>query len=180
MLIAKEKIKSNITEYLIYMFQIENLIRACRFDNQLIEEKLVSQYKVDEPTRLEIKSWYFGLKELMIEEQIENEGHLQFLVNKMNELYDFHLFLLQSDDHPDYKQLFKRTEKALNSFISVTPELNNPIRSAIENLYRISVLKMTGREVSPNMLLAAGKAGALLQLLSKKFAEYEKGELTIE
>ena len=179
MLIAKEKIKSNITEYLIYMFQIENLIRACQFDNKLIEEKLVNQYKVDEPTRLEIKSWYFGLKELMIEEQIENEGHLQFLVNKMTELYDFHLFLLQSDDYPDYKQLFKRTEKDLNSFTSSNPELN-PIGSAIENLYRISVLKITGREIPENTLRSVSKISTLLQMLSKKFAQYEKGELTIE
>jgi hypothetical protein len=45
--IAREKIKNDIGGYFLYMFQIEDLIRACKFDPVFIEEKLVSRYAGD-------------------------------------------------------------------------------------------------------------------------------------
>ena len=78
MLVAKDKIKSNIGEYLLYMFQIEDLLRACNFNKSIIEANLVAQYKTDETTTNEIRDWYFGLADLMAEEKLESKGHLSF------------------------------------------------------------------------------------------------------
>jgi len=180
MLIAKEKIKSNITEYLIYMFQIENLIRACDFNKEQIEQKLVNQYQVDEPTRHEIKTWYLGLLELMEEERLEKEGHLQFLENKMTELFDFHLYLIQSDDHPDYKLAYQAAENLLILLSRESKEKNNVVKIALDSLYRISLLKMTGKDIPKDTLQSISKISAFLRLLSKKFSKYEKGKLIIE
>ena len=44
MLIAQEKRKTNIAEYILYMWQVEDLIRAHQFNMDLIEQNLISQY----------------------------------------------------------------------------------------------------------------------------------------
>ena len=54
MLVAQQKRKENIAEYILYLYQIEDLIRAFHLDISKIEIKLVSQYQVDEKTKQEI------------------------------------------------------------------------------------------------------------------------------
>ena len=47
MIIAQLKRKENIAEYLLYMWQIEDIIRANKLDIDLIEKNLISQYNID-------------------------------------------------------------------------------------------------------------------------------------
>ncbi|MGL5636915.1 MAG: DUF4924 family protein, partial [Bacteroidales bacterium] len=47
MIIASQKKKENIAEYLLYMWQVEDLIRAFKLDMDQIDQKLISQYQVD-------------------------------------------------------------------------------------------------------------------------------------
>ena len=54
MLIEQQKRKENIVEYILYLVQIEDLIRAFQFNIINIEKQLVSQYQVDEKTKQEI------------------------------------------------------------------------------------------------------------------------------
>lgn len=49
MLIAQKRRKENIVEYLLYMWQIEDLIRANQFDINLIDERVIAQYGVTDP-----------------------------------------------------------------------------------------------------------------------------------
>ena len=81
MIAAQEKRKTNIAEYIIYMWQIEDMIRALKFDMKRIEEVLVNQYKVEKDKKEEIKNWYQNLVLMMQKEQKQQGGHLQFLVN---------------------------------------------------------------------------------------------------
>ena len=48
MLVAKQKRKENISEYILYLYQIEDMIRAMQFDMNRIELQLIPEYKVDE------------------------------------------------------------------------------------------------------------------------------------
>ena len=47
MFIAKQKRKENIAEYLLYMWQIEDLIRANNCDIDKIEHNIIDKYNVD-------------------------------------------------------------------------------------------------------------------------------------
>ena len=54
MFVAQQKRKENIAEYILYMYQIEDLIRAFKLDMDLIQHNLISKYKVDEKGTNEI------------------------------------------------------------------------------------------------------------------------------
>jgi len=58
MLIAQQKLKDNIAEYILYMWQVEDMIRACNMDIEVIQERIVNPMVDDEDIRKQIRSWY--------------------------------------------------------------------------------------------------------------------------
>ena len=79
MIIAKEKRKTNIAEYILYMWQIEDLVRAYNFDINEIEKEVISKYEQPENIKKEIRYWYISVIEMMTSENIRESGHLQLL-----------------------------------------------------------------------------------------------------
>ena len=88
MLIAREKKKNNIAEYILYMWQLEDMLRAMQMDIRQVERNVVSQFQVDEDTRKEIREWYDNLIEMMKREEVVKGGHLQVVKNMVNEQYE--------------------------------------------------------------------------------------------
>ena len=76
MIIAQKKRKENIAEYLLYMWQVEDLIRAAAVSPEGVEQLLLPRYNVDEEKRAEIRSWYLELIEMMRTEGKVQAGHL--------------------------------------------------------------------------------------------------------
>ena len=76
------------------MFQIEDLIRSNSCDFDKLNQNLLTKYKQPENVLSEIKKWYKALCRMMNEEKLQNTGHLQFVVNQINELTDFHFRLI--------------------------------------------------------------------------------------
>ena len=50
MLIAQQKRHENIAEYLLYMWQVEDLLRACELDDERIDQLLVARFASAHPT----------------------------------------------------------------------------------------------------------------------------------
>ncbi|MFO7932653.1 MAG: DUF4924 family protein, partial [Bacteroidales bacterium] len=61
MIIAQQKRKENIAEYLLYMYQVEDLIRANHLDLDRIEKTLISKFDIPGDTKREMHEWYKSL-----------------------------------------------------------------------------------------------------------------------
>ncbi|NJM15399.1 MAG: DUF4924 family protein [Bacteroidales bacterium] len=46
MLIAKEKRNENVAEYILYMWQLEDLLRGCNFDINIVEREIVENLRL--------------------------------------------------------------------------------------------------------------------------------------
>ena len=57
MIVAKQKRKENIAEYLLYMWQVEDLIRANQFDIDSIRRTVIAQYDQPDDVKEEIAGW---------------------------------------------------------------------------------------------------------------------------
>ncbi len=180
MLVAKDKIKNNIGEYIIYMYQIEDMIRACKLDKNTIETNIVSQYKVNNTTLAEIRNWYFGLIDLMNEEKIHKNGHLSIITNKVNEVNDFHLYLLSRHDQNSYLELCNATAPYLTTLRQKQNTQTNDIQTITDTIYGYYLLKLKKQDISDETNEAVLKFSKLMAVLSKKFKEYETGEFKIE
>ena len=65
MYIASQKRKENIAEYLLYMWQIEDLIRANDLDLDKIKSNVIDKYQLSEPQIKEMTEWYESLIDMM-------------------------------------------------------------------------------------------------------------------
>ena len=96
MLIAREKRKSNVAEYILYMWQVEDMLRAMQMDIELVNRNVVSQFGGDDTVRKEISDWYDNLIEMMRKEEVVKSGHVQVVKNMVNELTELHYHLLHN------------------------------------------------------------------------------------
>ncbi len=180
MLVAKDKIKSNVGEYFLYMFQIEDLIRACNLNKGIIEHNLVAQYNTDKKTSNEIKEWYFGLADMMKEEKAQSKGHLSFITHKIDEVYDFHLYMLQRGEFAAYQASYQGILSILNELGSRQKEQLNEMHLILNGIYGVYLLKLKKQDISDETLISASKLSKHLAMLSQLFRDYETGKLKIE
>ena len=65
MLVAKKLRGQNITAYVIYMFQVEDVIRAYGLDVDRIVAEYLPRFHYDEAQTKEVAEWYCGLVRMM-------------------------------------------------------------------------------------------------------------------
>lgn len=180
MLIAQKLRKKNIAEYLIYMWQIEDLLRANNLDIDKIKEKISSQYDQPEQVQNEINEWYDSLITMMRSEGVQEKGHLAINSNVIIQLTDLHLRLLKSGKQADYSAMYYKT---LPYIVELRAKSNNGSIPEIETcfmaLYGYLLLKMKRENVSEETQLAINQIGNLLSLLSSKFYKDEQDELEL-
>ena len=104
MKIAQQLKAKNIAEYLIYMWQVEDLIRANECDIDKIRENIISRYPEEEHPALE--EWYGNLVDMMRTEGVKEKGHLQINRNVIVNLTELHVELLASPKYPYYSAAY--------------------------------------------------------------------------
>ena len=109
MIVARQKRKENIAEYLLYMWQVEDLIRANNFDMDAIRRTVVDRYDQPAEVREEIARWYEELLEMMRSEGVKEKGHIQLNKNVIITLTDLHLRLLKSPKEMVYGAAYYKT-----------------------------------------------------------------------
>jgi len=180
MLIAQEKRKSNIAEYILYMWQVEDLIRAHEFNIDLIEKNLISQYAQPARIKNDIRDWFANLMLMMYREGIRDKGHLSFLKTLVNEMNDMHIRLLNHPDEIMYKEVYKKAAVNINEFKSRAGNLRaGDIETCLNALYGLLLLRLRKKVVSPETEKAMGTFSRVLALLSQKFLEAERGDREI-
>ena len=77
MFVASQKRKENIAEYLLYMWQIEDLIRANGLDIDKITQNIVDRFNLPGDQRKQMIEWYESLIDMMRREDVVAKGHHQ-------------------------------------------------------------------------------------------------------
>lgn len=181
MIVAQRTRDENIVEYLIYMWQVEDLIRANQLDMKLIDERVVSQYSCDDKLRSEIRDWWDNLCEMMRLEKVEKSGHLQVNMNTLNEINYLHNILLKEPNEVAYRHVFNATLPFIREFDTKSGMvLSNDIEVCVTAIYSTYLLKLQKREVSESTMDALKVFSRFLALLAGKYKEDQEGKLKIE
>ena len=141
--------KDNIAEYILYLWQMEDYLRAF-------------------PEQAEATQELHDLNEMMHREGIMESGHLQLANNALSELEDLHRELLNEDAM--YRAAIMRLQPSLNLLKAKT---DRPTMSDLEAcfllLYQIMLLRLQKREISPETASVQTQATQSLQFLSKTY-----------
>ena len=78
MYISRQLKQQNIAEYLLYMWQVEDMIRAYGLDRERIRQGIVEPYpSLNDEQRKELMQWYDDLIAMMRTEGVTEHGHVQ-------------------------------------------------------------------------------------------------------
>jgi hypothetical protein len=177
MLVAQQKRQENIAEYLLYMFQIEDLIRAFNFDIEEIDLSLVSEYDEDYETKREIRKWYRSIISMMKENNLETSGHIPLLQGLINSLNDIHIDLIQNKKEKEYLELYNETQPLIEELrVRGGDPSKNDIEICLNGLYGLLMLKIQKKEINPATEKAFERISRMLAVLSHHFHEMETGK----
>lgn len=181
MIIARQKRKENIAEYLLYMWQVEDLIRANRFDMDAIRRTVIDQYDQPEEVKAEIAQWYEELIEMMRSEGVMESGHIQLNKNVIIALTDLHLRLLKSPKEMVYAAAYYKTLPYIVQLRAKAGGAEVPeIETCFAAVYGYLLLKMQGKEISAQTMEGIKQISSFLALLAEKYREDMNGELKWE
>ena len=141
--------KENIAEYILYLWQLEDYLRAF-------------------PEQADATPELHDLNEMMHREGIVERGHLQLANNALEELEELHSQLLNEDAL--YRAAILRLQPSLNLLKAKTdrPTMSD-IEACLTLLYQIMLLRLQKKEISAETASVQQQATALLQFLSRAY-----------
>ena len=170
MIIASKKRKENIAEYILYMWQIEDLIRANNFDMEKIRTNIIDKFQLDEAQKQEMEEWYESLIDMMRREGVVEQGHLQINRNVLNQLVQLHQALLQDPAFPEYTAEFYRT---LPFIVELRGKAGDnkvgEIETCFTALYGMLMMRLQQKELTDNTKEAITQISRFIALLSRDF-----------
>ena len=168
----------NIVGYLLYMWQVEDIIRANSLDVDKIDELYISRFGLSDEQRHVMRQWYSDLAEMMRSEDVAKSGHLQINKNIIILLTDLHTELLKSSKHPFYSAAYY---KVLPFIVEIRNKSNGTDKSEIENcfdaIYGFTTLRMQQKEVSSETVNAVREITKFLGLLADYYKKDKNAEL---
>lgn len=178
MLIAQKKLQENIAEYILYMYQIEDVIRSFHLDLDEIMEHYVKAQIQDEQILEAYKLWYKDLIQQMKNQKIEQKGHLFLIQEVMIELSYLHNTLLNMANDEKYKNLYEKSLDYIESFREKSNlKEKNHIEIMFHALYMKLLLKIQKKEISNETEEAFTAMTATLAYLTKAYHQMKSGTL---
>ena len=179
MITASEKKRENIAEYLLYMWQIEDMIRAYGLDLDKIKEGIIDRYQgLDDRKKKEMTEWYESLIDMMRREDVVKSGHIQLNKNVIIALDDLHRHLLADSRFADYAAEYYRTLPLIVEIRAKAGENKaDEIETCFNALYGILMLRLKGEEISPETQQAVKQISRFLATLSKYYKKDYNNEL---
>ncbi len=162
--------QENIAEYLLFMWQTEDLLRACNLDIDQVQRSLIDPTYSTEEERKEARDWYEGLIMMMKREGVQQEGHLQINKNLIIDLTDVHLRLLRDPKESEYIACYFNTLPHIVAFRAKAGDKQlSELESCFTALYGYLLLKLQKREITVETQAAVAQITSLLRLLSRKY-----------
>ena len=174
MFIAKELRKKSIAEYLLSMWQIEDIIRAMGCSLPLIRKAYINKFTdyTDEQKEDEI-DWFGNLVRMMNEEGKRDQGHLNINDIIVRDLVDLHQRLLQSNRFPIYNAEYYKVLPFIVELRGKGDKNISEIETCLDALYGIMMLRMQKKEISPETEHAIKEISTFIGMLSDYYLKNE-------
>ena len=177
--IAQQKRKENIAEYILYLWQLEDLLRALQFSPEAIYSTLVKPRGLATQQEQLLVAWYMDVANLLTEEKKEQSGHLDHTLHLISDLNDLHLRLMQQELGAHYRGTFARLQPHLPT-LRVTLGKNDmsDIELCFRALYAAMLyrIKGQGEKVVADTLEVISPAIAELAAM---YGKVERGEVDL-
>ncbi|MCD8202917.1 MAG: DUF4924 family protein [Prevotella sp.] len=181
MFISQELRKKNIAEYLLYMWQVEDIIRAYGCSLSRIRREYVEQFGYNDEQKEDLTDWFGNLVRMINEEGCREGGHLQINKVVMQQLVELNAMLLQSPKYPFYNAEYY---KVLPFIVELrkrgTDKNENEIETCFNALYGMMLLRLQKKKISPDTEHAIKEITTFIGMLSDYYLKDKETPLEFE
>ena len=166
MFVAQELRKKSIAEYLLYMWQIEDIIRAYGCSLPVIKKNYVDRFDFTSEQREEELDWSGNLIRMMNEEGKREGGHLNINKVILKDVIDLHGMLLQSTKFPIYNAEYYKVLPFIVELRQRGDKDLNEIETCLDALYGVMMLRLQKKNITPETERAIKEITVFIGLLS--------------
>lgn len=177
--IAQQLKENNIAEYLIYMWQEEDLLRAYHCEIEEIEANVIVRYPEEQQPAM--REWYTNLITMMNEEGVREKGHLQINNNVIINLSELHNALASSPKFPFYSAAYFKALPFIVELRNRYDKKEEPeLVTCFEALYGVLLLRLQKKPISEGTAKAIEAISCFLSMLANYYDKDRKGELKLD
>ena len=166
MFIAQELRKNSIAEYLLYMWQVEDIIRAYGCSLSRIRKEYIDSFELDDEQKEEELDWWGNLVRMMNQEGCREQGHLQINKIVVQDLTELHVQLLQSSKFPFYNTEYYKVLPFIVELRNRGDKDLTEIETFLNALYGVMMLRLQHKDISPDTKHAIDEITTFLGMLS--------------
>lgn len=166
MFIAQELRKKSIAEYLLYMWQVEDIIRAYDCSLSRIRREYIARFDYDDEQLEDMTDWYGNLVTMMNQEGKRESGHLQINQVVLQQMSELHAQLLNSTKFPFYTSQYYKVLPFIVELRNRGDKEKGEIETCLDALYGTMMLRLQQKEITPNTAHAIKEITTLLGMLS--------------
>jgi len=181
MYISQELRKKSIAEYLLYMWQVEDIIRAYDCSLTRLRREYIAQFDYTDEQREEMTDWYGDLVRMMNQEGKRERGYLQINQVVMQQLTELNAELLESAKFPFYTSEYYKVLPYIVELRHKGGEANDTpeIETCFNALYGTMLLRLQKKEITPDTEHAVKEITTFIGMLSDYYQKDKKGELEL-
>ena len=166
MFIAQELRKNSIAEYLLYMWQVEDIIRAYGCSLSRIRKEYIDSFELDDEKKEEELDWWGNLVRMINQEGCREQGHLQINKIIVQDLTELHAQLLQSSKFPFYTSEYYKVLPFIVELRNRGDKDLSEIETCLNALYGVMMLRLQHKDISPDTKHAIDEITTFLGMLS--------------
>ena len=166
MFIAKSIKQKSIVEYLLYMWQMEDLIRAYGCSLTRIRKEYIDRFDYTEEQKDDEEDWFGDLIRMMNQEGKREKGHLTINEVLLQDLGEMHVRLLQSSRFPFYSAEYYRVLPFIVELRQKGSKELGELETCLNALYGVMLLRMQQKPISPETEHAIKEISTFVGMLS--------------
>ncbi len=181
MFIAQELRKNSIAEYLLYMWQVEDVIRAYRCNLSRIRHEYIDQFDYSDEQKDDMADWYGNLVTMMNGEGKRESGHLQINQIVLQSMTELHKQLLAAGTRfPFYTAEYYRVLPFIVELRNKGGKEYGEIETCMNALYGTMLLRLQKKIVSPDTAHAIKEMTTFVGMLSDYYKKDKEEGLKLE
>lgn len=166
MFIAQEIRKKSIAEYILYMWQIEDTIRAYGCSLSRIRHEYIDKFQYSDEQKEEETDWFGNLIRMMNEEGCREKGHLNINKILVQDMLDLHNQLLQSTKFPFYNAEYYKVLPFIVELRNKGDRDVSEVETCLDALYGVMMLRLQKKQLSPETEHAVKEISTFIGMLS--------------
>ncbi len=172
--------RENIAEYILYLWQLEDMFRALQFSPEAIYSQFVApRTTLDEKSQAALLTWYMELVQLLQKEGKEEKGHLEHTLHLIADLHNLHLQMLDLPIGARYRTLVARLDEVMPDLRAKFGSEISDTELAFRALYAAMLYRIKGEGAKGAVADTIEYISPVVAELASIYGKAERGEVDL-